>query len=512
MEWSEQQKAIFRWFEHPQLNKSRSLVTVARAGTGKTTTILEGIDRAPEGRIMLAAFARPIAQVLKEKLRNPRAEARTLHAFGYSTIRRFWNKAAVDEKRIQRIAENVLGSQAPDEMKEMTAKLATKAKEMAPYAKQPADLYELATEFDCVPDEEWEEDGWDLEAVSETALTLMKASLKADGTVDFADMLYIPIANKWIRGRYDLVVIDEAQDMNVSQIILATKSVVDGGRLAVIGDDRQAIFGFRGADSGVLGRIATQTRAELLSLNITYRCPQNIVALARKIVPDYQAAPTAPAGEVLSQTEDDAIAEMQPGDYLISRTNAPLVGFCLKILRTNKRARINGKDIGKGLLALVTRLRARSIPEFLGKLAHWEVREVTRAEASEAKNKEVRIERIRDQAEMLRSMTEGLSGIRELQTRIEELFSDNGQPAVLCSSIHRIKGLESERVFILKSTLRSNTDPPCTCGHWAHEKECPRCPCEEYQPDEKKRLEETNLEYVAVTRSKNRLTWILGEF
>lgn len=512
MEWSEQQKAIFQWFEYPQLNRSRSLVTIARAGTGKTTTILEGIDRAPEARIMLAAFAKPIAQVLKDKLRNPRAEARTLHAFGYSMIRRYWTKAAVDDKRIQRIAEQVLGSQAPDEMRDMTAKLATKAKEMAPFAKEPEDLYELAYEFDCVPDEEWEEDGWDLDAVSSRALELMKASCKQDGTVDFADMLYIPIANKWIRGRYDLVVVDEAQDMNVSQIVLATKSVLEGGRLAVIGDDRQAIFGFRGADSGVLGRIAAQMKAERLSLNITYRCPQNIVALAQKIVPDYKAAPTAPAGEVLSQTEELAIAAMQPGDYLISRTNAPLVGMCLKILRANKRARINGKDIGKGLMALVTRLRARSIPEFLGKLAHWEVREVTRAEAAETKNKDTRIERIHDQAEMLRSMTEGLSGIRELQTRIEELFTDNGQPAVLCSSIHRIKGLESERVFILKSTLRSNTDPPCTCGHWAHEKECPRCPCETYQPDEKKRLEEINLEYVAVTRSKDKLVWILGDF
>lgn len=512
MKWSDQQEAIFKWFERTDLHRARSLVTRARAGTGKTTTILEGINRAPERSIMLSAFNKSIATELQQKLRNPYAEAKTLHAYGYSIIRRFWNKADVDTKRTYRLTEEIAGNQAPDEMVMMISKLATKAKEMAPLATKPEDLFELANEFECVPDSEWEADGWDIWEVANNALLVMERSKKPDGTVDYPDMLFLPIAQKWLRGRFDLVVVDEAQDMNVSQIILARKSVKEGGRLAVVGDDRQAIYGFRGADSGVLTRIAEETRAETLNLTTTYRCPKNIVSLAQRIVPDYHAAETAPDGMVETMNEKDAIDIAQPGDFILSRKNAPLIGFCLKILRANKRARIQGKDIGKGLTALVNKWKVRSMTEFLTRLKHWEEREVARAEASDTKGADIRIDRIRDQAEMLRSMSQGLSGLRELQARIDELFADNGAPAVLCSSIHRIKGLEANRVFILQSTLRSDQDPACACGHWAHDKKCPKCQCTEYEPDEKKRLEEVNLEYVAVTRSKNHLVWILGDF
>lgn len=512
MEWSEQQNAIFEWFEGGNPDRARSLVTRARAGTGKTTTIIEGINRAPERSIMLSAFNKSIAVELQQKLKNPYAEAKTLHAFGYSIIRRFWKKADVDTRRTNRIAEAIAGNQAPDEMVMMISKLAGKAKEMAPLATKPAELYELANEFECVPDSEWEADGWDVEEIARKALRVMASSKEQDGTVDYSDMLFLPIVQRWVRGRYDLVVIDEAQDMNVAQIILARKSVKAGGRLAVVGDDRQAIYGFRGADAGVLDRIAEETKAETLNLTTTYRCPKNVVALAQRIVPDYHAAESAPDGEVHTMGEKDAIDMAQPGDYLLSRKNAPLIGFCLKILRANKRARIQGKDIGKGLTALVNKWKVRSMTEILTRLTNWETREIARAEASDTKGADIRVERIKDQAEMLRAMSQGLSGLRELQARIDELFTDNGAPAVLCSSIHRIKGLEASRVFILKSTLRSDQDPPCQCGHWAHDKKCLKCGCVDYQPDEKKRLEETNLEYVAVTRSKNQLVWVLGDF
>lgn len=462
---------------------------------------------------MLSAFNKNIATELQNKLKNPYAEAKTLHSLGYSIIRRFWNRANVDTTRTRRLAEEACGRTAPDQMIGLVSKLATKAKEMAPFAAQYPDLIDLAYEFDCDPDEEWEADHWNLRRVCECALKTMQKSLYPDGTVDYSDMLYLPIANRWVRGRYDLVVIDEAQDMNASQIILAQKSVTNGGRIAVVGDDRQAIYGFRGADSGVIDRLRCELGAVELGLTTTYRCPKRIVSIAQCLVPDYNAADDAPEGEVLHMMADEAIALAEAGDFVLSRSNAPLVGICLKILRANKKARIQGKDIGAGLIALVKKWKSRSLPEFLVRLANWEEREVIRADAAATRNTEAKIEKIHDQAETLRALSEGLSGLPELQTRIENLFSDNGGPAVMCSSIHKAKGLESKRVFILASTLRSKQDPPCTCHHWAHpEKPCSKCACGSYIPDAAKLLEEQNLEYVAVTRSMRQLVWIAGEF
>jgi hypothetical protein len=86
-EWSGQQTAIFDWFENGEGN----LVVRARAGTGKTTTILEAITYAPEQTILLAAFNKKIAEELKSKLKNPRAEAKTLHSLGFGFVLRNWN-------------------------------------------------------------------------------------------------------------------------------------------------------------------------------------------------------------------------------------------------------------------------------------------------------------------------------------------------------------------------------------------------------------------------------------
>ena len=59
MDWSPQQKDIFEWFTGKSL-QSRNLCVVARAGTGKSTTIREAVNHAPERDILIAAFNKRI--------------------------------------------------------------------------------------------------------------------------------------------------------------------------------------------------------------------------------------------------------------------------------------------------------------------------------------------------------------------------------------------------------------------------------------------------------------------
>lgn len=63
--WSAQQEAIFTWFKTNELTPrsnggAQHLIVRARVGTGKSTTIREGVKQAPERFILIGAFSKDI--------------------------------------------------------------------------------------------------------------------------------------------------------------------------------------------------------------------------------------------------------------------------------------------------------------------------------------------------------------------------------------------------------------------------------------------------------------------
>jgi superfamily I DNA/RNA helicase len=479
--WSDQQVAIFNWFALAV----GCLIVRARAGTGKTTTIIEAIRHAPETKILLCAFNKRIAVELTEKLNDPRAEAKTLHALGFAFIRREWKNVKLDNNvEFDRATRACPG--ASDEVIGAVKKLAGLAKNCAPFATVDQ-LVDLCDDWSI----EVEEQGWNTVALAQAAKRVLDFSKvpERDGRISFDDMLYIPVACNLIRPWYQMVVVDEAQDMNACQLIIAQKACKRGGRIVVVGDDRQAIYGFRGADSGSLDRLKTELKATELGLNTTYRCGQNIVALAKVLVPDYQAAPTAPMGVVDHLGYDQIFQAAKPGDFILSRKNAPLMVTCLRFLRAGIPCRVEGRDVGAGLAAVIKKFRARSVPDFVKRLDSWKEKEFKKA--ARRKDPEAARQVAADQYETLLALSEGAANVQEITNRCFALFEDsidaqtgkrNLKPAVVCSSVHKAKGLEAEHVFILEDTLLRK------------------------RPD----MEERNIEYVAITRAKAHLTWVKG--
>ena len=509
--WSTQQQAVFNWFR----TGTGNLIVRARAGTGKTTTMVEALKYAPEKNPVFCAFGKKIATELQSRVSN--ADVSTFHSLGFAAVRRYWERTRMDERgaRKDALAREVCGPLSPDPITRLVAKLHTAGREMAPLTTDWRDLLPIAYDQDCVPDEDWVDRGFDLDWICQRACMAMDlaATVRPLATgIDFTDMIYLPVRNKWLQPKYDLVIVDEAQDLNATQLLIARG--IASGRTVVVGDDRQAIFGFRGADSGALDRLKRELNATELSLNVTYRCGRKIVESAARLVPDFEAAPSNPDGEIQQMSVTKVPEVVAIGDFVLSRKNAPLATMALRILRTGKRAKIEGRDIGAGLKALVGKFAkgrgGSSMPEFLERVTNWQDKEVTRAARSKDKLAEGRIERINDQADTLRALAEGLSGVPELQTRIEQLFADDGGPRVICSSIHRAKGLEADRVFVLDATLIHES--PCGCGHHRslHGSACSRCDCTEFCEDAKRQLEERNLEYVAITRAKTTLVRVAG--
>lgn len=238
-QWSEQQKLIF---DHFKAGKENALVR-ARAGTGKTTTIIEGINHAPDKSIILCAFNKKIQVELNKRLSNPRAEAKTLHALGFGCVLRNWKGVKVDDDRGMNIVNSLLDDDVPKEISRLIVRLASRAKSTCPFPTLERMISE-AEDADILPDDEFINMGYDTKFIAEHAMQAMGEACINDGTIDFDDMIFVPLRNKWIFGRWDLVVVDEAQDMSYSQLLFAQRICKKNGRIIVVGDDRQAIYGF----------------------------------------------------------------------------------------------------------------------------------------------------------------------------------------------------------------------------------------------------------------------------
>lgn len=485
--WSEYQKAIFSTVEGI-LESKRDLVIFARAGTGKTTTMVEATIRLcrrnRRARVLTCAFNVKNARDLDSKLRAAgidwkQAAAKTLNSVGFATVKKAWGKGVeVDGKKGKTIAKKVLREYLEKNPLAETSLSAGSVAKLATLAKvklvdpSNSDAMEEIVQTQRVCD------------CDETALCVRLAReamnrAKADRTVvDFDDQLWFPHVFRLQPWKHDLVIVDEAQDMNASQLALARKSVKRGGRLIAIGDPRQAIYGWRGADSEFLSRMTRDLGAKTLPLPRTYRCGKAIVAAARKIVPDYEAAAGNVEGEVVSMKYDAAIDALRPGDFLISRTNAPLLPACIELLKRKVPAVIQGRDIMGQLIGIVERSKCESTADFLEYLDEYVEAEVAKLVLADA-DEEV-IAQLRDREACLRTLAPERATCRELVAFLSDLFSDYDDEAVVTlSSAHRSKGLERDRVFLLADTFRTGG-------------------------------QEDNCRYVAMTRAKTLLAEVVG--
>jgi superfamily I DNA/RNA helicase len=497
--WSPQQNAVFAWFMRAAA--AVALVVRARAGTGKTTTIVEAVNRfvaSAFGRgrkVLVAAFNKRIQLELAGRFTSPQVEVKTLHGLGFRFVSRAWPRVTVEKRRGRRLAEQALVAMkkaTPRDMVDLVADLASKGKNCLPFAEQPSELIALGERFGFLPvDEQLAKDGYTDEVLTEAALRAMVLAAQPDTAerteIDFDDMVFVPLRANQARAWFDMVVVDEAQDMNPAQLELARRACKPNGRLIYVGDDRQAIYGFRGADGDILDRAIDDLNADELPLTVTYRCAQKIVAAAQQLVPDYEGVPEAGDGVVRDVGFEHLVAQAQEGDFVLSRKNAPLARICLRFLAAGKRAKIEGRgDIGPQLLATIRKMPGASLTARLEALGAYTEAEVAKALLKED---ESRAETLRDTYDTLHALSDGLATLAELEARIEALFAeaedDGVARRVVLSSVHKAKGLEADRVFVLADTLY-----PGKGG--------------------RARPEEANIHYVAITRAKRELVMVRG--
>lgn len=172
---SPEQTAIFNECQ----NGDGHLVIEAKAGVGKTTTIIAALAFfCAKLSILLCAFNRKIAKELSSRIQVPNATARTLHQIGLECIKRFVRGVRIesDNERGNRgryLANSVCDRSVPDDVFSLVVKLCGLARETVPLAASGADLVELAYDHECVPDAEWEAEGFTAEFVADKAYRAM---------------------------------------------------------------------------------------------------------------------------------------------------------------------------------------------------------------------------------------------------------------------------------------------------------------------------------------------------
>lgn len=215
------------------------------------------------------------------------------------------------------------------------------------------------------------------------------------------------------------------------------------------------IYGFRGADSAALDRFKTDLKATVLPLSVTYRCPRAVVDLARRIVPDFEAAPGAIEGVVACVSEKDFLARVSEGDAVISRTNAALTKYCMMLLGKGRRARIIGRDLGSKLDAMLARTCTNDVRVALEELGRYVDEESERLIAA---RKDDKAEELVDNLEALRAISEDTGSVEAMRRKIAALFDDDERAAdkgiIPFMTVHKAKGLEFERVWMFESTFR----------------------------------------------------------
>lgn len=496
------------------------LIVEARAGTGKTTTLVEGLkgvlgqtsalipspqqkavwdsmalSRGKAKTICFVAFNKSIATELQKRVPAGVA-AMTMHSMGYKAVQSGFGRVAVNSYRVFDVIAELLETDIR-ELRQNSFEFLTTVEKVVGLCKMnladgtEEEIERIASHYEV-----------ELNGVRDRVVQLVPQVLTrckdvgADRCVDFNDMVWLPCVIDLPVSKYDLLLVDEAQDLNRCQQELAKRA---GRRLILCGDPRQAIYGFAGADADSMPRMgrelgATPEGCDVLPLTVTRRCSKAVVREANKIVADFDAFETNGEGTVSSAVYDPPTGgtcyrdRAKDGDMVLCRTNAPLVSQCFKFLKAGRRANIQGRDIGQGIISLVKKLKAGSVPELVKKLSDWLHKELTKENAKRNPS-EARTIALEDKHDCILAFTEGAETVEDVVRKVNQVFTDDtSTTGIKLSSIHKAKGLEAPTVFFLMPKGASCPHPMATSA-WQVE-------------------QEWNLKYVAITRAIQELVYV----
>ncbi len=515
----------------------------AVAGAGKTTTLMGCVDYLPQlNDVLYCAFNTSIRKEIQKKFHNrgKSVAVKTIHSLGFHIIRSCM-KAQLENNKYKTIMEDpeffqsltpefngILNinhflsiqeitslqerkdleweeKNALNESTKFVSIIETRLREIndkyrLTLCENTFEAYrEMVDHFSIFQDDGCTDDELRFFISAHQKLLKEGNSIAAShGYIDYTDQLYLPNAlNLTSKVKYGFVFVDECQDLSKAQLEIVKKYVRPGGRVLAVGDPFQSIYGFAGADSQSFWRVKDAFSCEPLSLTDCFRCPADVITLAKTIRPDINGFKTE-KGIVAKIDSNAVMMNLRPGDLVLCRFRAPLLSLAMKLVNKEIKVHLHPDEVQEFIgdykayfrpAELKKQLTDETLDAFFDKIRERNVNRIVRDNANV--DSIIRSFRIK---EATSTLDESLAFFRKkyydwqintiggIFVRLKETLSYLGEDAIKISTIHRAKGLENERVFILEY----NKLPVPRDQAWENE-------------------QERNLHYVAVTRPMKEL-------
>lgn len=600
---SEYQQAILNELD----STNNNILVNAKAGSGKTSTLLLIANNiiSKNKKCLFLAFNKSIVDELSHKIQDDNCLIMTLHSLGYKYLQSYLfrkhsvdksgYKLEIDERRDSSLVRQFFNILCKDSFEQANCELEKEAlndlqnelisaiikcynhvrlnvlnyhdyKQVVTFYEKlcpvlaSAEKYGIS-EYYKVIENAIDQDKYEFEHPSQDPF-----DKKYIYSIDFTDMIYFPcyyndmsIPSK-VRNYLDYILVDECQDLSLLQQKFINLLCLDNNynfnnrtRYVFVGDNRQAIYRFAGADSNSIENIRRNFILTELPLNICYRCPENVVKLAQTIVPEIDwNHERKDIGTVKCIDPNQVIKLAQPNDIIMARTNRILVSWYKRFCIDNKKpVKFKNKALVNQIIADI-KLTINTYLRLYNKEANIEVelyewmstnnisrfkrdrsneqqkqveqkvvdivnnRKLNSSKLLNTKNPSVSYlldamqefktkgayqyitERTKDKVlvnckeyyDIILSFVSAFKSLNlyTVQSFTQYLFSFLGgnlnADVPILSSVHSMKGSESDNVFIL---------------------EYPKMPYKWSEDEEEENTQEENLQYVAITRAKSML-------
>ena len=326
---------------------AENLLIEAVAGSGKTTTLQTCLRYVPASTsVLFCAFNRHVADELRDRL-PAHVRVSTMHGVGWRLVKEAFPAVRIRERCVAEAIWRACGEDlrgfrrvgAPGV--KVVSLLKWRGPRCTPCG--PLDCLEVAQRYDVRPAPDWA-------PVVQVWNDLVEADRAAPAEVDFDDMCWLPGALGLLaEPRYDLVLVDEAQDLErlPDQPGLLPRAA---GRPPGTATSRST--GFRGACPDAMDQLQRRLRAVPLPLSVCFRCGLLDVAAAQAYVPHIMPPPPSEEERVdpavvRSTTYPEMLRMLGAGDYVLCRFTVPLavLGAELMAYREDVPVRMTGVDL-----------------------------------------------------------------------------------------------------------------------------------------------------------------------
>ncbi|ATB52677.1 ATP-dependent DNA helicase [Vibrio phage vB_VspS_VS-ABTNL-3] len=473
--WSSEQSDILVAIKETRDN----ILIRSVAGSGKTSVLVEAAQEVPRNSCFLA-FNKKIVTELRSKL-PAHCPASTFHSLCLNFLKdRLPRGLKVDGYK----SLNLIRKHCPEveDAKWDVARLVGLLKNngVGIFEDMSMEVAEELRENYDITNEDISN-----ELLCQSALKVLKKNEADLKVIDFDDMLYMTLKfvteRGWNMHRFNTVFIDEAQDTNEVQLRLL-EAMAD--RVIAVGDDYQAIYGFRGAGANSMPAIKELFNCVEYPMTISWRCPEKVAEIARNIVPHFRAREAAPEGNVI-WSDYSGMKEngYNANNLIICRMNYPLFTVAIDLLDMRVPFSMTGK-FPEMLKKFVQSFKCQTIPSLRVAMDEWIV---AKREELTKKKKLAHLEREEDKISCLRELAKECTSVDDMLWTLDRIMSS--RTGVKLSTIHGAKGLEAETVIILAPELMPS----------------------QYAKTQAQLQQEENLRYVAETRSMGTLVYVKGK-